>query len=109
MNPAACRTLVPRLRQAGVDVALTEYADSQHGFDSPTSPPPVAVAEAQSTRNCQLREGRNGTLVDAGTGQPYAIKTASCVAVGAHVGHNAQATEAVRADVMAFLTATLLR
>ena len=109
VNPAACRALVPRLRQAGVDAALTEYADSQHGFDSPTSPPLVAVPRAQSTRNCRLKEGPDGTLVDAETEQPYAVKTASCVAVGAHVGHNAQATEAVRADVMAFLMATLLK
>ena len=47
--------------------------------------------------------------IDADTGQPYLLKTAPCVVVGAHVGHNAQATEAVRADVMAFLTATLLK
>ena len=109
VNPAACRTLVSRLKPAGVDVALTEYADSQHGFDSPTSPPLLAVPKAQSTRNCRLKEGPGGTLVDADTGKLYAIKTAPCVAVGAHVGHNAQATEAVRADVMAFLTATLLK
>ncbi len=109
VNPAACRALVSRLKPAGVDIALTEYADSQHGFDSPASPPLLAVPKAQSTRNCRLKEGPDGTLVDAETGRPYALKTASCVAVGAHVGHNAQATEAVRADVMAFLTATLLK
>ena len=109
VNPAACRDLVARLKPAGVDIALTEYADSQHGFDSPTSPPLVAVPKAQSTRNCRLKEGPNGTLLDAGTGQPYELKTAACVAVGAHVGHNAQMTEAVRADVMAFLKATLLK
>ena len=109
VNPAACRALVSRLKPAGVDIALTEYADSQHGFDSPASPPLLAVPKAQSTRNCRLKEGPNGALLDADTGQPYALKTASCVAVGAHVGHNAQATEAARADVMAFLTATLLK
>ena len=109
VNPAACRTLVARLKRAGVDVTLTEYADSQHGFDSPTSPPLLAVPKAQSTRNCRLKEGPGGTLADAETGQPYELKTAPCVAIGAHVGHNAQATEAARADVMAFLTATLLK
>ena len=109
VNPAACRTLVSRLKPAGVDIALTEYAGSQHSFDSPTLPPLLMVPKAQSTRNCRLKEGPGGTLVDADTGQPYEIKTASCVAIGAHVGHNAQATEAVRADVMAFLTATLLK
>ena len=109
VNPAACRALVDRLKPAGVDVALTEYADSQHGFDNPSSPRLVAVPRAQSTRNCWLKEGPNGTLLDAATGQPYDLKTASCVAIGAHVGHNAQMTEAVRADVMAFLTSTLLK
>ncbi len=109
VNPAACRALVSRLKPAGVDIMLTEYADSQHGFDSPTSPPVLAVLKAQSTRNCRLKEGPNGALVDAETEQPYALKTAPCVAVSAHVGHNAQATEAARADVMAFLTATLLK
>ncbi len=108
VNPAACRTLLARLQPAGVDVTLTEYADSQHGFDNPSSPSLVSVPKAQSTRNCRLKEGPGGTLVEADSGQPYAVKTAACVAIGAHVGHNAQATEAVRTDVMAFLTATLL-
>ena len=107
VNPAACRTLVARLKPAGVDITLTEYADSQHGFDSPTTPPIVAVPKAQSTRNCQLKEGPGGTVIDAQTSQPYSIKTSQCVAIGAHVGHNAQMTEAARADVMAFLTSVL--
>ncbi len=34
VNPAACRALVSRLKPAGVDIALTEYADSQHSFDT---------------------------------------------------------------------------
>ncbi len=55
VNPAACRALVSRLKPAGADVTLTEYADSQHGFDSPTSPPLLAVPKAQSTRNCRLK------------------------------------------------------
>ena len=109
VNPAACRDLVPRLKAAGADIALTEYANGQHGFDSPTSPPLVAVPKAQSTRNCSLKEGANGALLNARTGQAYSIKTDPCVAIGAHVGHNPQATEAVRADVMAFLAATLSR
>lgn len=109
VNPAACRAMVARLKPAGVDITLNEYADSQHSFDTPTSPPLVAVPKAQSTRNCRLKEGPNGTLLDVATGQPYDLKTASCVAIGAHVGHNAQMTEAVRADVMAFLTSTLLK
>ena len=109
VNPAACRDLVPRLKAAGADITMTEYADSQHGFDSPTSPTLVAVPKAQSTRNCRLKEGPNGSLLDAQTGQVYSIKTDPCVAIGAHVGHNPQATEAVRADVMTFFSALLLK
>ncbi len=108
VNPAACRDLVARLKAGGVDVSLTEYADSQHGFDSPTTPPLFAVPKAQSTRNCRLHEGPNGAILNA-QGQIYSIKTDPCVAIGAHVGHNPIATEAVRADVMAFLTATLMK
>lgn len=108
VNPAACRALVARLKPAGVDIEMTEYADSQHVFDGPTSPPLLAVPAAQSTRNCQLKEAPGGTLTEAATGQPYALKTASCVAIGAHVGHNPVATEAVRADVIPFLKKTLL-
>jgi dienelactone hydrolase len=109
VNPAACRDLVARLQPTGVDITLTEYADSQHGFDSPTAPPLLAVPKAQSTRNCHLKEGPDGTILDAQTGEVYSIKTDPCVAIGAHVGHNPMATEAARADVMAFLTATLLK
>ncbi len=109
VNPAACRALVPRLQAAGVDVTLTEYADSQHSFDTPTSPRLVNIPKAQSTRNCRLKEGPNATLVNAETGRDYSVKTDPCVAIGAHVGHNPQATELARADVMAFLASTLLK
>jgi len=38
-NPIAlCRSYVERLRIAGKDVQLTEYADTWHVFDSPTNP-----------------------------------------------------------------------
>ncbi len=54
VNIVPCRAYVARLKQAGVDVTLTEYPDSQHGFDSPTTPALVAAPKAQSTRNCTL-------------------------------------------------------
>ena len=77
VNPAACRSLVARLKPAGVDIALTEYADSQHSFDTPSLPPLVAVPKAQSTRNCQLKEAPGGKLLDTATGQPFTLQTAS--------------------------------
>ena len=109
VNIVPCRAYVARLKQAGVDVTLTEYPDSQHGFDSPTTPALVAMPKAQSTRNCALKEAAHGDVVDAGTGQPYSIKTSSCVAIGAHVGHNAEATEQARVAVLAFVKDALAK
>lgn len=105
---APCRDYAARLKAAGADVALAEYPDSQHGFDSPTSPPLVDVPRAQSTRNCRLREGPDGTILNAATGQPYSIRTDPCVAVGAHTGHNQAATDAARAAVLDFVRQVLL-
>lgn len=104
---APCRDYAARLRAAGADVALTEYPDAQHGFDNPLSPPLLEIPRAQSTRNCRLVEGPGGRVVDAATGEPYSLRTAACVAVGAHVGHDPTATAAVRQAVGAFLTETL--
>lgn len=107
VSVAPCRDYAARLRTAGADVSLTEYPDAQHGFDNPLSPPLLDVPRAQSTRNCRLVEGPGGRVVDAATGEPYSLRTASCVAIGAHVGHNPAATAAVRRAVGAFLTETL--
>lgn len=94
---APCRDYVARLRSAGADVSLAEYPDSQHGFDNPTSPPLVPVPKAQSTRDCRLREGPDGTILNAVSGQPYTIRTDACVA----------ATEAARTAVLGFVRQVL--
>lgn len=107
VNIVPCRDYVARLKAAGADVTLTEYPDSQHGFDSPTSPSIVAVPKAQSTRNCRLKEGPGGAILNAATGQPYSLASDPCVAVGAHVGHNAEATEAARTAVLGFVQQAL--
>ncbi|WP_018264025.1 dienelactone hydrolase family protein [Methylobacterium sp. WSM2598] len=104
-----CRDYVARLKQAGADVMLTEYPDTQHSFDTPTSPPLVSIPKAQSTRDCRLKEGPGGTILDAATGRPYSLRTDPCVAVGAHVGHNPASTEAARAAVVGFLREVLLK
>jgi dienelactone hydrolase len=104
-----CRDYAARLKAAGADVALTEYPDSQHAFDNPTSPPLLHIANAQSTRNCRIKEGPDGTAVNAETGAPYALKTDPCVAVGAHIGHNPETTALARIAVREFLQRTLLQ
>lgn len=101
-----CRDFAVELKAAGADVALTEYAGAQHSFDSPTIPVLVPVPKAQSTRNCYLKEGINGTVVNASTGAPFSMADA-CLAIGAHVGYSAEATQASRAAVLAFLRQTV--
>src|SRR5262249_57798268 len=54
---APCRAYVERLRKAGKDVTLTEYADAHHGFDNPLlTEGPQPAAQSQSTRRCTMRE-----------------------------------------------------
>jgi dienelactone hydrolase len=103
-----CRDYVARLKAAGADVTLTEYPDAQHSFDTPTSPLLVEIAKAQSTRNCRLKEGSDGTILNAETGKPYKLGTDACVATGAHVGHNPTATAAAREAVVRFVQSVLL-
>lgn len=104
-----CRDYVTELKAAGADVTMTEYAGAQHSFDNPASPPLVDVPKAQSTRNCRLKEGLGGTTLNAATHTPFSLKDDPCVAIGAHVGYNAEATAAARAAITAFVKQTLQR
>lgn len=104
-----CRDYVAELKATGTDVALTEYAGAQHGFDAPTIPSLVDLPKAQTTRNCRLKEGPDGTTLNAVTGVPYSLKGDACVATGAHVGYSAEATAAAREAVTAFLKQTLVK
>ena len=106
---APCRDYVERLRAAGADATLTEYPNGQHSFDNPTTPALVSVPNAQSTRNCRMQEGQNGVINLAGTNEPFVQKSSSCVAIGAHTGHDPADGAAVRANVQAFLKEALLR
>src|SRR3712207_2617239 len=103
-----CREYVARLREAGVDAALTEYPDAHHGFDNPLSPRLLPVRNAQTTRGCRLGEGEGGAILNAQSA-PYALESDPCVATGAHVGHNPEAAAAVRAAVRDFFRDALLQ
>jgi dienelactone hydrolase len=105
---APCRDYAARLKSAGADVELTEYPEGQHAFDNPLIPALVDVPNAQSTRNCRLKEGPNGTVLNA-QGAPFVLKTDPCLALGAHVGHNPEATALARIAVREFLQRTLLQ
>jgi dienelactone hydrolase len=107
-NPvASCKAFVARLKEAKADVELTEYPHAEHGFDNPlASNPARPAATDQSVRDCRIREGDGGLLVNEATKEPFTYKDA-CVRVGPLVGHDPEATKAATIAVTAFLTNVL--
>jgi dienelactone hydrolase len=106
-NPvASCRAFVTRLKDAKRDVVLTEYADSQHAFDAGLlgASTITVSANAQSVRNCHIKEGEAGVLMNADTQTPFSYKDA-CVEFNPHVGGNPATAEAARKAVSDFLQA----
>jgi dienelactone hydrolase len=100
-----CRNYVERLRRAGKDVQLTEYAGARHVFDNPLYAPPLFLADAITANRCLREERSGGEIVDAGTGQP-ASWSDPCIARGATVGYDAVATAEATKAVKTFLAAT---
>jgi dienelactone hydrolase len=108
-NPVkSCKAFVERLKAAGRDVVLTEYPDSAHGFDSGLlGISTVAVsANAQTVRNCQIKEGDGGVLMNGDTNAPFTYKDA-CVELNPHVGGNPATAGEARKAVVDFLQALL--
>jgi dienelactone hydrolase len=106
-NPvASCRAFVARLKDAKRDVMLTEYADSQHAFDAGLlgANTITVSANAQTVRNCHIKEGEGGVLMNADTQTPFTYKDA-CVEFNPHVGGNPLTAEAARKAVSDFLQA----
>ena len=106
-NPvASCKAYVARLQAAKRDVVLTEYPDSTHGFDAGLlGLSTVAVsANAQTARNCHIKEGEGGVLINADTQAPFGYKDA-CIELNPHVGGNPATAEAARKAVTDFLQA----
>jgi len=99
-NPVAtCKAYVARLQEEKRDVTLTEYPDSQHGFDAGLLgvSSNVVAAGAQTVRSCRIKESEGGVLINAETNEPFSYKDA-CVETGPHVGGNpATAEEACKA------------
>src|ERR1700742_16275 len=104
-NPvASCKAYVARLQDAKRDVVLTEYPDSAHGFDGGllgVSTVDVS-ANAQTARNCHIREGEGGVLMNADTQAPFGYKDA-CIELNPHVGGNPATAEQARKAVTDFL------
>lgn len=103
-NPiASCKGYMERLKAAGCDIDISEFPNAPHGYDNPLGAVPAVVAkDNQSVRNCKLREGDGGILINAATEQPFAYSDA-CVALDPMVGGDADAREASRKAVGTFL------
>jgi len=108
-NPvASCKAYLARLQEARRDVVLTEYPDSPHGFDlGLLGLSKVNVsANSQSARNCRLKEGDGGVLMNDDTKAPFTYQDA-CIALNPHVGGNPATAQEARKAVSEFLVALL--
>jgi dienelactone hydrolase len=101
-----CRAYVERLRKAGADATLTEFPNAVHAYDSFTILKPVQYPMAQTTRNCTLREGEGGEIVDVKTGKPFDYNS-PCVERGTHIVYDADATAATVRAVKELLATRL--
>ncbi len=100
-----CRAYVARLKKAGADVALNEYAGVQHAYDWVMFKEPLKLPQARTVRNCSLVEAERGHLVDTKTGKPY-DPNVSCNDRGGTLLYNEPAAVATTAAVKEFLTTT---
>jgi dienelactone hydrolase len=97
-----CRDYVERLRRAGKDVQLTEYAGARHAFDNPLYAKPLSLPDAVTTSQCPRKERPGGEIINLETGQPFTWSDA-CVTRGATVGYDPVATAEATKAVKAFL------
>jgi dienelactone hydrolase len=95
-----CKAYIERLRRAGKDAALYEYADALHGFDNGYLGRAV-MPDALSPKNCTFVE-QEGRIIDSATGKEATIDS-PCVVRGVSVGYNADAHLQAMQDVEAFL------
>jgi dienelactone hydrolase len=109
-NPvASCKAYLARLEETKRDVKLTEYADSEHGFDAGLlGVNAITVStNAQTVRNFRIKEGEGGVLMNDDTKAPFSYRD-DCVALNPHVGGNPATAQQARKAVSDFLQ-TLLK
>jgi len=99
-----CRDYIARRKAGGADASLTEYPDATLGYDAFLLKEPLNLPNAQTGRNCFLKEDDNGVILNAKTGNPFTLDDAF-IERGAQIAYNPAATEAAKA-LKANLTAT---
>ncbi len=101
MPVGPCREYIERLRRAGKDAALFEYAGAHHGFDDPRLPSSRRLPDVLTPGNCPFVE-KDGNVVDPATGR-VAGNDSPCISRGASEGYNSEAHRKAVEDVEAFL------
>jgi dienelactone hydrolase len=102
VSVANCRPYVKTLQEKGIDITLTEFPDTQHGYDSPLLPKSFSRPKAQTTRNCSLIENPMGVMIDEKTGAKFDYQS-PCVVLGGHTGYNPESTQKTMKAVLEFL------
>lgn len=85
-----CREYAARLRKAGKDVQLTEFAGAYHAFDVRSLKEPLRQPQAITVLRCRLEEGANGQMLVSGTRQPFGLSD-PCVSRGRTLAYDAKA------------------
>jgi dienelactone hydrolase len=102
VNIIPCRGFVEELKKKGIDISLTEFPDSDHSYDGPLTPNRLTIPKAQSTRQCQFIEDKPGNIVNAESRADFSY-TDPCIAIGAHIGYNADSTKQTIQAVISFI------
>ena len=100
-NIGPCREYVARLRNAGRDVALFEYAGAKHWFDNADLANRQTATGVANFSDCVFLE-RDDRIIDAATGELADMKSACVVSEGTF-GYNSEARQQAAADVQNFL------
>ena len=101
-----CREYAARLRKAGKDVLLTEYAGAHHAFDVRALKEPLKQPQAISVIRCRLEEGTDGQMLVSNSRQPFNLSD-PCVGRGRTLAYHADAHSDALKAVTEFVTATL--
>jgi dienelactone hydrolase len=96
-----CREYVARLRDAGKDVALFEYAGAKHWFDNVDQAGRETMFGFVTYNNCTFLE-RDDKIVDAATGELAGVGAPCAVSQGSF-GYNPEARRQATTDVQNFL------